>query len=63
MSLKVELDMPQRYSRPTRKGSRRRPRNRQNQCVRPSQVYREALEISFARMAVIDRLRMDGFKP
>jgi hypothetical protein len=49
-------------STPTRKGTRRRPPAREVEQVRPSAVYHRALEISFARMVVIENLRDDGFR-
>jgi hypothetical protein len=61
MSMKVENEMPQSFTRPTRHGNRRRPRSREMELVRPSAVYRAALGMSFARMSVIDKLRDSGF--
>lgn len=61
MSLKVDMHMPMSYSRPTRVGNRRRPKSREMELLRPAPAYQKALTTSFARMAVIDRIRGEGF--
>lgn len=53
--------MPSR-SRPTRYATRRRPPARETEQVRPSSTYRRGVEISIARMVVIESLRESGFK-
>lgn len=61
MSMRVDYEIPVRFSRPTRHGNRRRPRSREMEVVRPAAAYRAALHLSFSRMSVIDKLRASGF--
>jgi hypothetical protein len=61
MSARLDYSMLLESARPTRRGTRRRPPLRDGESVRPSAVYRRALEESFAKMSVIERLREDGF--
>lgn len=61
MSQRIEASLPNADARPTRPGSRRRPRHRQHELRRPSQVYRLAVEVSIAKLTVIGHLREDGF--
>lgn len=48
--------------RPTRSGPRRRPRGRDLEVRRPSQVYRHAVYSSLMKMCVIERARAEGFR-
>jgi hypothetical protein len=51
------MNLPVESARPTRRGSRRRPPAREIEQKRPGSIYRTALEISLAKMMVIDRIR------
>lgn len=61
MSAAVETHMQMDGARPVRRGSRSHPKDRTTELRRPSAVYMTALQVSLARMVVIDRLRDEGF--
>lgn len=61
MSEPADYTMPLSFTRPTREGTRRRPRSRRMDVKRPPSAYRQAMQLAFARMAFIERLRETRF--